>query len=112
MITAELTKPLGMLVFDMANPRNDFDTKQQKTDENGTPMWTVQCLLRQENARAFETIRVNVPSKQDPNEVLTPLAPVSFENLRVMTGDNNGRTWVSFSADRINTAAAAPKADK
>ena len=94
MISVEITKPLGITMFDNAFPRNDFETKEQKKNADGVPMWS------------------------DPNETFEPFSPVSFEGFRIMTGENNGNTWVSFGADKMTkgNGNAAPvqnvKADK
>lgn len=101
MISVEITKPLGITMFDNAFPRNDFETKEQKKNADGVPMWSVNLILRQFDARRSETITVNVPSATDPNETFAPFTPVSFEGLRIMTGENNGNTWVSFGADKM-----------
>ena len=44
---------------------------------------------------------MNVPSATDPNETFEPFSLVSFEGFRIMTGENNGNTWVSFGADKM-----------
>ncbi|MEB1814003.1 hypothetical protein [Adlercreutzia mucosicola] len=112
MISIEITKPLGVVLFDSAFPRNDFETRQQKVNNDGVPMWSVNLILRQPDSRRSENLTVNVPSVKDPTEIFDPFAPVSFSGLRIMTGENNGNTWVSFGADGIAPAgAAAPKSD-
>ena len=56
MISVEITKPLGITMFDNAFPRNDFETKEQKKNADGVPMWSVNLILRQPDARRSETI--------------------------------------------------------
>lgn len=46
MISVEITKPLGITMFDNAFPRNDFETKEQKKNADGVPMWSVNLILR------------------------------------------------------------------
>lgn len=109
MLNVEIKNNLGTILFDSAFPRNDYETKQQKVDaETGMPMWTVNILVRQPNARRTELMSVNVPAAKDPTEIFAPLEQIAFENLHVMTGSNDGRTWVSFAADKVGKSAAAP----
>lgn len=111
MITVELKNNLGNMIFDSAFPRNDFDTKEQKIDaETGLPIWSVAVLLRQPNSRRSESMTINVPSQKDPNEMFVGFDPIAFDGLRIMTGENDGNKWVSFSADKVGKPGAAPAA--
>lgn len=112
MLNVEIKNNLGTMIFDSAFPRNDFETKQQKVDAaTGMPMWTVNIFVRQADARRSEQMSVNVPAAKDPAETFAAFEPIAFENLRVMTGSNDGKTWVSFAADKVGRAAA-PAASK
>lgn len=113
MITVEMTKPLGAMLFDSAFPRNDFETGVQKKNADGVPMWSIAVIVKQPDARRSETLTVNVPLQQDPNDVFETFDRVAFEGMRLMTGSNNdGNLWVSFGADKIGKpSAAAPKAE-
>lgn len=112
MLTVDIKNNIGTILFDGAYPRNDFETKQQKTDsETGLPMWSIAVVLRQPNSRRSENLTVNVPNAKDPNEQLNPFEPIAFDGLRIMTGESGGKTWVSFAADKFGRAAA-PSATK
>lgn len=89
------------MIFDSAFPRTNFETKEQKTDANGVPMWTVNLILRQEDSRKSETLAVNIPSPEDPSKSFGIFAPVALKGLRVMTGTNDGKIWISFAADKV-----------
>lgn len=113
MLTVNVKEKLGVMLFDSCFPKNDFETKQQKVDNGtGLPLWSVSVLLRQADSRRSESITITVPSAKDPAESLEPLSPVAFEGLRLMTGVNDGRPWVSFRADRVGVPAAATQASK
>lgn len=115
MLTLDLKGDLGIMLFDTATPRNDFDTGLQRVDEEtGLPQWSVAVLLRQEDARRAEPINITVLAKEDPNESFEYGDKVIAENIICRTGAaQNGGNWVSFTADAIKPApakgAAAPK---
>lgn len=100
MITVELSKPLGVMLFDSAFAKNEYGETTQKTNADGVPLWTVNILLRQPDSKKSENLTITVPSKTNPADVLEPFTPIAFERLRLMTGQSHGRTWVSFAADR------------
>lgn len=110
MLNVEIKNNLGTMLFDSAFPRNDYETKEQKTNADGVPMWSVNILVRQPEARRTEMMTVNVPSAKDPSELFEPFDRIAFENLHVMTGSNDGRTWVSFAADKAGKPGATPAA--
>lgn len=100
MITAEITKPMGAMYFDAAFPKTEYGTGEQKQTAEGVPLWSVQVLLRQPDSRKTESLTITIPAAQDPAAVIEPFTPIAFEGLRMMTGENNGRVWVSFAADK------------
>lgn len=108
MLSIKIDQDLGTMIFDSAFPRNDFETKEQKKNSEGVPMWSVSLILRQADARRSETLTVNIPSPEDPSKSFGIFAPVALKGLRVMTGDNDGRTWISFAADKIVPLDAKP----
>lgn len=109
MLNIEIKSNLGVTLFDNAFPRNDFEAREQKKNADGVPMWSVNILVRQPNARRTELMTVNVPAAKDPNETFAPLEQIAFENLHVMTGENDGKTWVSFAADKVGRPGSAAK---
>lgn len=106
--------PTGTFYFDIATPRNDFETGAQQLDrETGLPKWSIAALHRAVEDRRTEQVAITVLSKEDPNTLLTPMAPIEFEGLRVMSGQgNSGTTWVSLSAKGVKPAGAAPAQHK
>lgn len=114
MLTLDLNGDLGIMLFDASNPRNDFETGQQRVDnESGLPQWSVAVLLRQEDARRAEPINITVNSKEDPGKGLEYGDKVVAENIVCRTGAaQNGGNWVSFTADSIKPASAVRPAAK
>ena len=115
MLSIPIDQDLGMLIFDTAFPRNDYETKEQRKNADGVPQWSVSLILRQEDARRSESLTITIPSQDDPSKHFKIFEQVRVEGLRVMTGSNDGRTWVSFGADKIvpvSGAATPAKADK
>lgn len=115
MLNLDLKGDLGIMLYDAASPRNDFETGQQRIDEEtGLPQWSVAVLLRQEGARRAEPINITVNSKTDPNDEFEYGDKVIAENIVCRTGAaQNGGNWVSFTADGIRPAqgrsGAAPR---
>ncbi len=103
MLTFELKPINGAILFDSAFPKNDYETKEQKKDPNGTPLWSVNVLVREPDARRTETLTVQIPAPKNPEEVFQPFTPVAFEGLSLLSGEMNGRPFVSLRADKIGT---------
>lgn len=101
MISATVSFGNDKLFYDGASPALEYNSDVQKTDESGNPKWKLRALWRGENSRRTETLTVTVPLAQNPDDVIAPFTPIAFKNPRVMTGENNGRVWVSFAADGI-----------
>lgn len=101
MLTFELKNINGTILFDGAFPKTDYNTKEQKTDPNGQLLWTVNCLVREPESRRTETLAVQIAAPKNPEEVLQPFTPIAFEGLSLLTGEMNGRPFVSLRADKI-----------
>ena len=90
--------------LDQIRRKLEYGTQEQKTNADGVPLYVCGCLLRQEGSNRTEDFQVTIPSKQDITEGIPPFTPIGFAGLRMMTGENNGRPWVSFFADSITKA--------
>ena len=108
MLSINIDQDLGALIFDSAFPRTDFETREQKKNADGVPMWSVNLILRQADARRSESLTVTVPMADDPSKHFGVFAPVKLDGLRVMTGENDGKTWISFAADKLSGIGANP----
>lgn len=104
MIAVEISQPLGAMLFDGAFPKTEYGEAVQKLNAEGVPLWVVNVIVRQPDAKRSENLSVTVPAPADPSQTVPPFAPVAFEGLRIMTGSNGGKTWVSFAADRFGKA--------
>lgn len=101
MLSFDVSMSKTLLLFDSAFPRTAFGTDTQQTDEQGTPLWLVNVLVRQADARRSETMTVIVPSATNPEDEIRPFAPVSFDGLTVRTGESGNGRWVSVRAERV-----------
>lgn len=101
MISFDASLPKSILLFDSAYPRTAYGTETQQTDEHGTPLWLVNVLVRQADARRSETMTVIVPSATSPEDEIRPFSPVSFDGLTVRTGESGNGRWVSVRAERV-----------
>ena len=108
MLTFTLKENPGIVAYDSCRPKNDYESGVQKIDsETNLPLWIVGTIFRQEGALRSEMVSVTVPSAKDPSELFKPFDRVMFDDLCVMTGDNNGNTWVSLRAAKVVPAGAA-----
>lgn len=106
MLNLPISSIPGLVLFDSARPKNEFNSQAQKVDENGVPQWRCRCVVRLEDANQSEFVDVTIASPVDPSTVVNPFARVAFDGLRVMTGQgHNGATWVSLFADSMRPAA-------
>ena len=82
-------------------PDLDFDTKEQKTSPDGSPLWQIRLLTRdgEDTARRPEVTTVKVAAVAEPKVV--PGVVPSFGGLvgLVWSGDNGG--GVSLRADSV-----------
>lgn len=109
MLSVDVKNNLGTMLFDSAFAKNDYETHEQKKNADGVPQWTINVLVRQPDSRRSEQMSVTVAMPQDPSTAIEPFTPIAFEGLRLLTGENNGRTWVSFQADKIGRAGGQAK---
>ena len=106
MLNLPISSIPGLVLFDSARPKNEFNSQAQKVDENGVPQWRCRCVVRWEDANQSECEEGTIASTVDPSTVVNPFARVAFDGLRVMTGQgHNGATWVSLFADSMRPAA-------
>lgn len=83
----------------MPKPYYDADRNRvegrQATDDAGTPLWVVDCLVPGDDGQRAETVGVTVPCSYQPT--LHQLAPVQFEGLtaKVYVRDNRAQTSLS-----------------
>lgn len=72
----------------------------QEKDESGTPMWTVDVLLDDDDADRSETLGIVVPSVTKPE--LPKWRPVQFSGLTASVRvDRNGKLAMYFAAAGI-----------
>ena len=101
MLSFDVSMSKTLLLFDSAFPRTTFGTDTQQTDENGVPLWQVNVLVRQSDAKRSEGMTVIVPSASNPEDEIRPFTPVSFEGMTVRTGESGNGRWVSVRAERV-----------
>jgi hypothetical protein len=94
-----------------AVPLRDRDTRQvvpgrQAADEDGVPVWFVNCLAMVQDIDGGETIKIRVPSDEKP--AFAPLTRVALEGLIARPWDMDGRSGISFSATAIRVASDTP----
>ncbi|MFR9803651.1 hypothetical protein ACL02T_15280 [Pseudonocardia sp. RS010] len=82
----------------------------QAKDENGTPLWTMDCFSADDDSMRAEVVAVTVASHEEPTA--RQFAPVKFVNLRanVYVNSQTGRAATSLRADGVEGANQAPKA--
>jgi hypothetical protein len=89
------------------------ESKQQKTDYDGVPVWTIECLHRPEQTGDFqpkaEVIQVRIPSRAEPQ--IEPMSEVLFDGLTARQWSMNGRSGISLSADAFVDAATGALPD-
>lgn len=87
-------------------PVIDFETKRQKGDVNGEPLYSVQLVLLADGGA--EVISVKIVGS--PATGLVSGAPVTVNGLVATTWAMGDRSGVSFKANSIQPAAATPAA--
>ncbi len=83
-------------------PIIDFETRAQKLDKNGVPLWQVMLFTASEDND--DKLKVKVAGEP---KGLTPLCLVKVTNLVSSTWDMNGQTGVSYTADAIEPLKAS-----
>lgn len=84
-------------------PALDFETRQQRTDETGRPLWQVQLLVTDEAGMSIERVRLAAPTAP----VLKVGQPVEVSGLLARPYVNGTRAALSFTAQSIHAAKAA-----
>lgn len=96
------SRDLGTVWFTGANLKTDYETGQVKVDaETGKPVYIVNLTVLQPDTDKTTTMTVSVPCDADPSTRLKQMSAVVLDGLRLMTGEMNGRKWVSFFADSV-----------
>lgn len=72
----------------------------QKGDSNGTPLWSVETLLRGQGEDASELLNVTVAASDKPSIE----GPCVFTGLRAVPWSFNGKSGVAFTADSVAPA--------
>src|SRR5919112_3152010 len=83
-----------------------FDTKQQRADENGEPLYVVQLIALAEGEA--EILAVKVPGQ--PSASIRQGHPVKVTGLVAQPWTMNDRAGVAFRAARIEPAVPQAKA--
>lgn len=74
-------------------------TGMQDADDEGTPLFNIVCLAKQNGAIKPDTISVKVPMKAAP--AIEEFATIGFVNLTAFAYASNNRAQLSFSADKV-----------
>jgi hypothetical protein len=85
-----------------ADPVLDFETRTQKVDQNGKPLFNVHLFGITETSR--DSISVKVPGEP---KGLGNFTPVKVTGLVIADWDTGERHGYSFRADAIETSAKA-----
>src|SRR5215218_8106657 len=87
-------------------PLLDFQSKQQRADENGEPLYVVQLIALAEGEA--EILAVKIPGQ--PSQAIRQGHPVKVTGLVAQPWTMNDRSGVAFRAARIEPAVPAAKA--
>lgn len=100
------TSEMTFLVAGAPSPVRDYETKRQKADENGEPLFQVRlAVLTDEEA---EIIAVKVPG--EPPKSVRNRAMVAVEGLVALPWTLDGRSGVAYRATSIKPVVSAPAA--
>ena len=99
------TSSLSFTVAEEARPVTDFETKTRKVNDNGEPLFSLNVLVT--GSSEISIISVKIPSVPDG---LSVNDPVKLVGLSAAPWVNGNRASLSFSADRIESAARAKAA--
>lgn len=82
--------------------------QQAKHEDNGLPLWVVDVLVDDDDARRAEVVGVTVPAVEEP--VCPKWRPVSFRNVTatIYVDRGSGRAQVSLKAEAMESVKAAP----
>jgi hypothetical protein len=86
-----------------ADPVLDYETRTQKVDQNGKPLFNVHLFGITETSR--DSISVKVPGEP---KGLGNFTPVKVSGLVISDWDTGERHGYSFRADAVETSTKAP----
>ena len=100
------TSAIAFLCALAPEPVIDFQTKQQRADENGEPLYVIQLLAMGDGSADLIAVKVSgVPAAG-----IRQGAPVKVTGLVAQPWTMADRSGVSFRAQRVEPAMAAAKA--
>jgi hypothetical protein len=91
-----------MIVAGTVEPVIDFDTKRQRADQNGEPLWSVELVSFCEDGTQVWSARV----AGEPRG-LAPGQPVRVRELVAHTWEMEGRHGISFRAASVEPASGS-----
>jgi hypothetical protein len=100
------TSSIAFLCALEPQPLLAFDTKQQRADENGEPLYVVQLIALAEGAA--EILAVKVPGM--PSQAIRQGHPVKVTGLVAQPWTMNDRSGVAFRAARVEPVVVQAKA--
>jgi hypothetical protein len=96
------TTAMAFVVAGAAEPVRDFDSKQQKTDENGAPLFAVALMVLGDSQP--EIISVKLAGQQP---AMAPGQPARVTGLVATPWAMGERSGVSFKASKVEPAPAS-----
>jgi hypothetical protein len=100
------TSAIAFLCALEPQPLLNFQSKEQRADENGEPLYVVQLIALAEGEA--EILAVKVPGQ--PSQAIRQGHPVKVTGLVAQPWTMNDRSGVAFRAARIEPAVAQAKA--
>ncbi|HEY2203401.1 MAG TPA: hypothetical protein VGH99_02835 [Pseudonocardia sp.] len=100
---------LKMEYVELSDGQRRASGNQAKHPDSGLPLWTVDVLIDDDDARRAEVIGVTVASADEP--VTEKWRPVRFRGLTatIYNDQSNGRATVSLKADGVEQASSAAR---
>lgn len=111
MISIPVNDSIGTFWFDGSFPKKNDDGEQLKTAD-GIPLWELYCQFKSVDAYARERVKVTLPAKVNPNEVIKELQEIEFSGLVFRAGESvfkdketgkktPPKKWYNFEADKV-----------
>jgi len=91
-----------MIVAGTVEPVIDFDTKRQRADQNGEPLWSVELVSFCEDGTQVWSTRVVGAAPG-----FLPGQPVKVRGLVAQTWEMEGRHGISFRAASVEPASGS-----